>query len=115
MAKPFQVEHARSIAVIVAVAGIILSAVSMPDLLGVATILGDWSWWTFAIGLIMFVIGIYLLIVYLRNVTAFEELMQQKSKAEFVRRQDDAEYLAWRLPSKFEVRLVEKKKEFNVK
>lgn len=115
MAKPFQVEHARSIAVVTIVVGVILSAISIPGLLGLVTFLGEWSWWTLTIGLVLSLIGLYLLIIYLRNVTAFEKSMQLKSKAEFVRNQDDVEYLAWRLPSKFEERLMEKKKDFNLK
>jgi hypothetical protein len=115
MAKPFQVEHARLIAAVMIVVGVVLSAISLPELLGLTTYLGQWSWWTLSIGLLLSVIGLYLLIVYLRNVTAFEKLMQLKSKAEFVRNQDDIEYLAWRLPSKFETRLSEKKRGFNIK
>jgi len=115
MAKPFQVEYAHLIALVIIVAGVALSAISMPDLLGVDVALGQWAWWTLVIGLALFVVGVYLLIVYLRNITEFEKLMQLKSKAEFVRNQDDAEYLAWRLPSKFESRLNEKKKGFNIK
>jgi hypothetical protein len=115
MAKPFQVEHARSIALVTIVVGVVMSAISIPELLGLTAYLGEWSWWTISIGLLLSVIGLYLLIVYLRNITAFEKIMQLKSKAEFVRNQDDVEYLAWRLPSKFEARLSEKKKGFNIK
>lgn len=115
MAKPFQVEQARLIAAVVLLVGAVLSAISIPGIVGYTSLMGDWGWWALGAGLLLFVIGLYLLIVYLRNVAEFERLMQIKSKAEFVRSQDDAEYLAWRLPSKYEERLAEKKKEFNLK
>jgi hypothetical protein len=41
--------------------------------------------------------------------------MEEKSKANFVRKIDDVEYLAWKLPLKFEERLSAKKKELGIK
>jgi hypothetical protein len=41
--------------------------------------------------------------------------MKVASRAEFKKEQDEVEYLAWRLPSRFDAKLTKKKEELGVK
>ena len=115
MAKPFMVERALEIAIIVAVVGALLTALSLVQLTVADLGMGDWAYWTVVAGLICFVVGLYLLIGYLRRAAEFEKYMGTESRADFKRGLDDMEYLAWRLPSRFERRLLDKKEELGLK
>jgi hypothetical protein len=115
MPKPFLVEHALVIAALVTVAGAALSVVSLLDLAANLIDLGDWVYWAIVIGLIVFIIGIYLLASYLKLTSQFERYMKIDSRAEFKKGLDEVEYLAWRLPSKYGKRLEEKKGQIGVK
>lgn len=115
MPKPFRVEHANPIAFIVVVAGAALTVVGLVDLNDDLLGIDGWVYWLLGAGIIAFLIGLYMVISYLRLVSDFDDLMKVESKAEFVRRLDDVEYIAWRLPSKYEARLSVKKKELGIK
>ena len=115
MPKPFHVEHALEIAVLVTGVGVILSVLSLFDLTGYDVGLGDWAYWTIVVGLIVFVTGIYLLASYLKLTSQFDHYMKIMSRAEFKKEQDEVEYLAWRLPSRFDAKLTKKKEELGVK
>jgi len=115
MPKPFHVEHALEIAVLVTGVGVILSVLSLFDLTDYDIGLGDWAYWTIVIGLIVFIIGIYLLASYLKLTSQFDHYMKIVSRAEFKKEQDEVEYLAWRLPSRFDAKLTKKKEELGVK
>ncbi|MCU0861420.1 MAG: DUF3198 domain-containing protein [Methanomassiliicoccales archaeon] len=115
MPKPFEVEHALAIAVSALVIGGFLSALSLVQITVEDIGLGGWAYWLLAGGLIVFVVGLYLFIGYMRRANEFEEYMKIESKAEFKKKQDDAEYLAWRMPSKFGERLQEKEDDLGIK
>jgi hypothetical protein len=115
MPKPFLVERAREIAILVTVAGAVLSVLSIIDLTIHNIGLGDWAYWTIVIGLLLFIIGIWLLASYLKLTSQFDHYMKIASRAEFKREEDELEYIAWRLPSRFEKRLAQKKEELGVK
>ncbi len=115
MSKPFTVEHALEIAVLVTLVGAGLSVWSIIDLTLDIGILGDWAYWTIAIGLIVFIIGIYLLGSYLKLTSQFDRYMKIPSRAEFKKEQDEVEYLAWRLPSRYGKKLEERKKDLGLK
>ncbi|HUL38918.1 MAG TPA: hypothetical protein VLU38_01380 [Methanomassiliicoccales archaeon] len=115
MPKPFLVEHALEIAITVTLVGALLSVVSIVDLTVVSLGLGDWAYWTIVIGLIVFIAGIFLLAGYLKLSSQFDRYMKTASRAEFKKDQDEVEYLAWRLPSRFGKRLADKKEELGLK
>ncbi|MDD1746839.1 MAG: hypothetical protein LUQ16_03665 [Methanomassiliicoccales archaeon] len=115
MPKPFHVEHALEIAILVTVVGAALSVVSLMDLAAHIVDLGDWVYWIIVIGVIVFIIGIYLLASYLKLTAQFDRFMKVTSRAEFKRDLDEVEYLAWRLPSRYAKRLGKKKEEIGVK
>lgn len=115
MPKPFLVERAREIALLVTVAGAVLSVLSIIDLTIHNIGLGDWAYWTVVIGLLLFLIGIWLLASYLKLTSQFDRYMKIASRAEFKREQDEVEYIVWRLPSRFGKRLAQKKEELGVK
>ena len=116
MSKPFTVQHAGLLSTLFLVAGAGMVAVGLLDLLGFRfKWVGTWGYWILAIGAIMILIGVIWLFIYTAAKRKFNKLMEEQSKAAFVKKLDDVEYLAWRLPMKFEERLLEKKKNFGIK
>lgn len=115
MSKPFDVEHALEIAAGVTIVGAVLTVLSLVQLTVEDIGLGDWAYWLVVIGLISFLVGIYLLSGFLSKKTQFERYLKTESRAEFKKNQDEVEYLAWRLPSRFNERLIKKKEELGVK
>jgi hypothetical protein len=67
------------------------------------------------IGAILLLIGLIWFWIVAANRRKFNKLMEEKSKAAFVKKLDDVEYLAWRLPMRYEERLKDKKKQFGIK
>ena len=78
-------------------------------------ILGDWAYWIMILGIALLVIGSYYIYGYLKLLKEFNGLMDINSKAKFIKNLDRIEELAWRLHPKFEVKVLDKKKEFKVK
>lgn len=116
MSKPFTVQHTAMISLAVLLAGVVMVLVGLLDLVGYGfKEIGNWGYWVLGIGAILLLIGVIWFALFRINVRKFNQLMEEKSKAAFVKKQDDAEYLAWRLPMKFEDRLAVKKKEFGLK
>jgi hypothetical protein len=116
MSKPYTVQHAPAISMAILAAGAVILAVGLLDLLGNYFVeVGPWGFWLVGIGAVMMAIGAIWFASYRINVRKFNKLMEEKSRAAFVKRLDDVEYLAWRLPSAFEERLAAKKKDFGVK
>lgn len=115
MAKPFAVERALELSASMTLIGVILAAISLADIIAGTTGLGGWSYWTVIVGLIVFAFGLHWLAGYLRNVRDFKRILEEQSKAAFVKDLDDAEYLAWKLPTRFEDELFEKKRRFGMK
>ena len=115
MAKPFPVEHAGGIATAVMAISAIVSVISLADLSTQSIGLGTWAYWTVVIGILIFLLGLFLFAVFLRTVRDFRALMVEESKAIFIKNLDDVEYLAWKLPNKYELELAAKKQEFNIK
>lgn len=76
--------------------------------------LGSWVTWLAVAGPIGLVVCSWWLYDYMKKTKELAELIDTPSKAKFVRNLDDIEYLAWSLPRRFEVRVLEKKKEFKL-
>jgi hypothetical protein len=116
MSKPFTVQHVAPISVAVLLAGVVMLLVGLLDLIGYGfKELGGWGYWVLGIGAILVLIGVIWFALYRINVRKFNKLMEEKSKAAFVKKLDDVEYLAWRLPMRYENRLSVKKKDFGIK
>ena len=115
MAKPFSVERTLELSALITVVGIVLAVVGLADITAGTAGLGGWSIWALLAGVIVFLFGIYWLAGYLRNVRDFKELMDEQSKAAFIKNMDEIEYLAWKLPMRYENELLEKKKRFGVR
>lgn len=116
MSKPVQVERAAPISIGMMVGGVAMIVIAILALYGIAfTELGNWDYWVLIIGGGLAVIGALWFISYVLNVRKFHKLMAEKSKAVFLKELDDIEYLAWRLPLRYEEELMAKKKHFGLK
>jgi hypothetical protein len=109
------VERAIELSALMTFVGIALAVISLTDISTGTAGLGAWSYWMVVVGLIVFAFGIYWLAGYLRSVRDFKRLIEEKSKATFVKDLDDIEYLAWKLPIRYEDELAEKKKRLGMK
>ncbi len=67
------------------------------------------------VGIILFAVGLYWLVSYLRTISSLKELMGEESKAAFIKNLDEAGYLAWRLPQRYEDELADRKRRFGIK
>ncbi|MDH3364608.1 MAG: DUF3198 domain-containing protein [Thermoplasmata archaeon] len=76
---------------------------------------GEWAYWLLLIGPLVLLGSIWWLYDYIKKSRSLERLMATPSKAKFVRNLDEIEYLAWSLPQRFETRVIEKKRKFNIK
>ena len=116
MGKPFLTERAQILASIFLIGGLVLSALGILGLTSNDMLkLGDWDYWLAMIGVPVLLVGIIWLWMYLARVREFRKALQEKSKANFLKVMDETEYLAWRLPMKYEKELDAKKTEFNIK
>ena len=116
MGKPFLTERAQILASIFLVGGLVLSALGILGLTSDDMLkLGDWNYWLVMIGVPLLLIGLIWLWMFLARVREFRKALLEKSKATFLKSMDETEYLAWRLPMKFEKELEAKKAEFNIR
>ncbi len=76
---------------------------------------GYWGFWLIIIGAMIIIVGLIWLISYVSTVSKFKKIITEQSKAVFMKKLDDVEYLAWKLPMKYESRLADKKKGFGLK
>lgn len=77
--------------------------------------LGNWIFWVAVLGYPLAFGGGYYFVDLLRKRRQFERLMSSPSKATFVRNQERIERLAWALPSDYERRVVERKRELKIR
>ncbi|QLH74887.1 MAG: hypothetical protein HPY73_05150 [Methanomassiliicoccales archaeon] len=116
MARPVYVEHALPFDCLLIGLGALLFVLGIldfyaPELFDV----GGWGYYLVSIGFIVLLAGVLLLYGYVKRVRSFNKMMAVKSKKEFVAIKDELEYTAWRLPSRFDEKVANKKKEFDVK
>lgn len=116
MAKPMLVERVELLSFSILLLGLILTFVGI--YVSTATGLDDLKGWVLVLltsGLLLLSIGGIWLLKFLLDLGKFRSYMQEESKAALLRNLDDAEYLAWRLPSKYGEELAAKKKELGIK
>ena len=115
MSKPMNVERGLELSVLITVLGAVLLFLGISDALDWVIDLRGWGFYTGAIGVSSLIVGVIWAISIVQRMRRFDVLIEEKSKAVFVRNLDDIEYTAWRLPSKYDVRLDEKKRKMGVK
>jgi len=115
MSKPINVEKGLELSVLMTVLGAVLLFLGISDVLDWVVDLRGWGFYTGAIGVLSLIIGMIWMITIVKRMKKFDLLIQEKSKAVFVRELDEIEYTAWRLPVKYEERLAQKKKEMGVR
>ncbi|HOE52620.1 MAG TPA: hypothetical protein PKO24_03175 [Methanomassiliicoccales archaeon] len=115
MSKPLTVEWGLEIAVSLIVLGAVLLIVGILDVLHLYLDLGGWGFYSGAVGVLLLIVGIVWMVSILQRMRKFKLLVQEKSKAVFVRSLDELEYTVWRLPSKYDALLLEKRREMGLK
>ena len=116
MAKPFLVEKAPMVWGVLSFLGIVLTSIGVFGLMD-SSVLGGWGleYLLLPLGVIFVFGGVVMLLNYLARIRRFHYLLSERKKAEFIKHLDDVEYLAWRLPLKFEEELNERKRELGIK
>jgi len=115
MPKPINVEWGLELSILVSVLGAVLLFVGISDALDWMVDLGGWGFYAGAAGVILLIVGVIWALSIVQRMRRFGVLMEEKSKAVFVRSLDDVEYTAWRLPSKYDELLAEKKREMGIR
>jgi len=115
MPKPFMVERGSTISaglLILGLALLMVGAVGIldPDNLG----MGTGAPFLLIVGVLLLSIGIAWMGAYLSRVKKFHVLLSENKKATFIRNLDEVEYLAWKLPTRFEMELAERKRKMGV-
>ncbi len=115
MSKPINVERGLELSVLTSVLGAVLLFVGISDALDWSVDLGGWGFYAGAAGVISLIVGVVWMFSIVQRMRRFSVLMEEKSKAVFVRSLDDVEYAAWRLPSKYDELLAKKKRDMGIK
>lgn len=115
MSKPINVERGLELSVLITVLGAVLLFLGISDALDWTVDLAGWGFYAGAAGVIMVIVGVIWSLSIVQRIRKFRVLMEEKSKAVFVRTLDDLEYTAWRLPSKYDELLLEKKRDMGIR
>ncbi|OPX58965.1 MAG: hypothetical protein A4E29_01411 [Methanomassiliicoccales archaeon PtaB.Bin134] len=115
MSKPVTVEWGLEISAVMTVSAVVLLLIGLSDVLEWWFDLGGWGFYLGAVGILLLIVGVIWFASILNRIKRFKVLMLEKSKAAFVRSLDDLEYTAWRLPSKYDSMVMEKKREMGVR
>lgn len=116
MSKPVIVEYAPVLSLSCMVAGIILLALGSCKELGIFDFDTGLSLWIIIpAGLLLFLIGVLWFASFMKKVKEFRKLIDEKSKAVFIRNLDEIEYLAWQLPMRYEEEVLNRKRELKIK
>ncbi|HNU35208.1 MAG TPA: hypothetical protein PKJ15_01315 [Methanomassiliicoccales archaeon] len=115
MPKPINVEKGLELSVLTTVLGAVLLFLGISDALNWSVNLGGWGFYAGVAGVISLIVGIVWMLSIIQRMRRFSVLIEEKSKAVFVRSLDDVEYTAWRLPSKYDDLLARKKKDMGIK
>lgn len=77
--------------------------------------LGNWIYWLAVMGPMGLTITLWWFSDYIIKSRKLKKLLETTSKAKFIKDLDDIEYLAWRLPKRYEVMVVKRKTELKIK
>lgn len=76
---------------------------------------GNWIYWLALLGVLGLVFSLWWMSDYVIKCRKLRGMLDTTSKAKFIKNMDETEYIAWRLPQKYGVRVVNKKKELKIK
>jgi uncharacterized membrane protein len=112
MAKPFYVEQEKLLSILLTIVGAVLLLIAFLDFFGLGfTGMGAWDFWVGAAGAVLLLIGVIWLFSHLVKIKDFNRLINVQGKKALMQNLDELEYTAWRLPSKYDKIVAEKKKE----
>ena len=115
MPKPFMVERGSTISAGLLVLGLALLVVGAVGILGPDDLgMGDGALFILIVGALLLSAGIAWMGAHLNRVKKFHVLLSENKKATFIRNLDEVEYLAWKLPTRFEVELAERKRKMGL-
>jgi hypothetical protein len=115
MPKPITVERGLEISILLTAIGVVLFVDGLSDAMGWWVSLGGWGFWSGGLGIVLVLVGSIWFGTIAKLRAKFERMIVEKSRAGFIRNLDELEYTAWRLPSKYDERVFEKKKDMGVK
>jgi hypothetical protein len=116
MGKPIHVEWAPVFSVGLLLSGFVLIELALMSLFtDVSLISTGWAYWLLIAGLILAISGGLWLWRFLSTLSKFRRLLATRSKSDFIKNLDDIEYMAWKLPSKYQRELEVKKSELKIK
>ncbi|NYT11602.1 MAG: DUF3198 domain-containing protein [Methanomassiliicoccales archaeon] len=116
MAKPFLIERAPVVSGLLFILGLALTLVGIagtfsPDLID----LGGADLVVLIAGILCLLIGLIWIVTFQSRVRKFYNLLSENKKAVFIKNLDEVEYVAWRLPVRYEEELNEKKRKLGIK
>ena len=79
------------------------------------THIGGWSWWLIVVGLLAALAGGYYVYDHFSMLREFEDIMGNKSRANFIKNLDRVEELAYRLGFSYEKRVLERKNQYRLR
>ncbi|MBC7108364.1 MAG: DUF3198 domain-containing protein [Methanomassiliicoccales archaeon] len=116
MGKPIHVEWAPVFSVGLLLFGFVLLELALMSLFTeISLISTGWAYWLLIVGLIFVISGGVWFWRFLSTLTKYKKLLATRSKSEFITNLDDIEYMAWKLPSKYQRELEVKKSELKIK
>lgn len=125
MMKRFFITYTLHFSLVVLILGIFFTILGIfgvfysylaPDFIkDILDVVGDWMFWCVLVGPLMVIIGGLYFGDNIAKRKEFKELIETTSKAKFIRNMDQIEYLAWKLTSKHQSLVMEKKEEFKIK
>ncbi|MGB9883754.1 MAG: DUF3198 domain-containing protein [Methanomassiliicoccales archaeon] len=116
MGKPIHVELAPVFSICLSLLGLALLGIALMSLfMGVLFVTTGWAYWLLLVGLIFALLGGAWLWKFLSILTKYRKLLATRSKSEFITNLDEIEYMAWKLPSKYQRELDLKRNELKIK
>ena len=77
--------------------------------------LAGWSYWLILLGLLAAIAGGYYVYDHFSMISEFEDIMENKSRANFLKNLDRVEELAYRLGLSYERRVVDRKNQYRLR
>jgi hypothetical protein len=104
-----------SIFTFIGIIGVFIPDYEIAIVTGILEVIGDWDYWLFMVALILTFAAAWFLYSNVKDRMGFKDLIDTGSKATFVRNQDELEEIAFRLGTKYQDILFDKKKELRIK
>ncbi|HUV25057.1 MAG TPA: DUF3198 domain-containing protein [Methanomassiliicoccales archaeon] len=116
MAKPFLIEKAPVFSGLLFIAGLAVTLIGIASLLSPDLIeMGGVEFIVLIVGILFLLIGLVWIMSFQSTVRKFDNMLSENRKATFVKNLDEIEYLAWKLPMRYEEELEEKKRKLGIR